>query len=63
MSLLEECQSYCPYCGEPISLLVDTSCVEQSYTEDCEVCCQPMIVNAWVDEDGSASVTLQREDE
>jgi hypothetical protein len=63
MSLLEECSGYCPYCGEPISVLVDTSCAEQSYTEDCEVCCQPMIVNAWVDEAGSATVSLQREDE
>jgi len=63
MSLLEECSGYCPYCGEPISVLVDTSCEEQSYTEDCEVCCRPMIVNAWVDEDGNASVSLHREDE
>ena len=63
MSLLEECAADCPYCGEPITVLVDTSCEEQSYTEDCEVCCRPMIVNAWVDEDGSASVSLQREDE
>jgi hypothetical protein len=63
MSLLEECAADCPYCGEPITVLVDTSCEEQSYVEDCEVCCQSMIVNAWVDEDGDASVSLHREDE
>lgn len=63
MSLLEECGADCPYCGESITVLVDTSCEEQSYIEDCEVCCQPMIVNAWVDEDGNASVSLHREDE
>lgn len=63
MSLLEECAADCPYCGEPITVLVDTSCAEQSYIEDCEVCCQPMIVKAWVDEDGSASVSLHRDDE
>jgi len=63
MSLLEECGADCPYCGEPITVLVDTSCDDQFYTEDCEVCCQPMIVNARVDEDGNASVSLQREDE
>ncbi len=63
MSLLEECAADCPYCGEPITVLVDTSVDEQSYTEDCEVCCRPMIINAWVDEDGSVGVNLQREDE
>jgi len=63
MNLLEECAADCPYCGEPITVLVDTSCEEQSYTEDCEVCCRPMIVNVWVDEEGRASINLQREDE
>lgn len=63
MNLLEECAADCPYCGELITVLVDTSCEEQSYTEDCEVCCRPMIVNVWVDEEGRASINLQREDE
>jgi hypothetical protein len=63
MSLLEECAADCPYCGEPITVLVDTSCAEQSYIEDCEVCCQPMIVNALVDEEGCTNVSLHRENE
>jgi len=29
----------CPYCWEPISILVDTSIPDQNYVEDCEVCC------------------------
>lgn len=32
----------CPYCWEPISMLLDTSMNEQSYIEDCEVCCNPI---------------------
>jgi hypothetical protein len=33
----------CPYCFENISMLLDTSIEgEQSYIEDCEVCCQPI---------------------
>jgi transcription elongation factor Elf1 len=32
----------CPYCWETISVLVDTSENEQTYIEDCEVCCNPM---------------------
>jgi len=35
----------CPYCGEMITLLLDLSIEEQSYIEDCSVCCQPMTVS------------------
>jgi len=63
MNLVEECAADCPYCGEPITVLVDASCGDQSYIEDCEVCCQPMIVNVAVDEAGEAGVSLRREDE
>jgi hypothetical protein len=35
----------CPYCGEPITLLLDLSVESQSYIEDCSVCCQPMSVS------------------
>jgi hypothetical protein len=34
----------CPSCGEAIELTVDTSVGEQSYYEDCPVCCRPMEV-------------------
>ena len=63
MSLLEECAADCPYCGEPITLLIDTSCEEQSYVEDCEVCCRPMVVNVFVDEDGQVGLSVNREDD
>ncbi len=63
MSLLEECAADCPYCGEPITLLIDTSCAEQSYVEDCEVCCQPMVVNVFVDEDGQVGLHVNREND
>lgn len=39
----------CPYCGESISILLDLSAGEQSYVEDCQVCCQPMQVSFEVD--------------
>lgn len=32
----------CPYCWEEISMLLDTSVTEQTYIEDCEVCCNPI---------------------
>lgn len=35
----------CPACGEPAALEIDTTAgEEQSYFEDCSVCCRPMEV-------------------
>ncbi|MDA1316100.1 MAG: CPXCG motif-containing cysteine-rich protein [Acidobacteria bacterium] len=34
----------CPHCWEQISMLLDTSVREQSYIEDCEVCCRAIEV-------------------
>lgn len=60
---LNEYLGHCPYCGETISLLVDGSVEQSSYTEDCSVCCQPILVNASVGPDGELqSVELRRED-
>ena len=38
----EETEIECPFCGEPISLLIDTSVDNQNYIEDCSVCCKPI---------------------
>ena len=35
----------CPYCWEEISMLLDSSISNQTYVEDCEVCCNPIEVN------------------
>jgi transcription elongation factor Elf1 len=32
----------CPYCWQRISMVLDLSIAEQSYVEDCEVCCRPI---------------------
>ena len=42
---------HCPYCGEPFETSADLSAGSQSYTEDCHVCCQPILVHLTVDED------------
>lgn len=63
MSLLEECFFDCPYCGEAISVLVDCSANEQSYTEDCQVCCRPIVLSIQVDEFGMPDLQARREDE
>lgn len=32
----------CPYCWSEISMLLDPFVREQTYVEDCEVCCNPI---------------------
>lgn len=32
----------CPYCWESITMLLDLTAADQSYVEDCEVCCNPI---------------------
>lgn len=41
----------CPYCGEQISMVLDTSVKSQIYVEDCEVCCHPIEVRFTVEGD------------
>jgi hypothetical protein len=34
----------CPFCGQSIELVIDTSAGSHRFTTDCEVCCRPMEV-------------------
>lgn len=43
MELIEQ-EFNCPCCGELITMLVDLSVESQTYTEDCEVCCRPLLI-------------------
>jgi hypothetical protein len=45
MNLLQGQDATCPHCWETISLTLDLSVPEQSYIEDCPVCCKPMAVS------------------
>ena len=38
----------CPYCGERFELIVDPSVPEQTYTEDCYVCCRPIVFSVFI---------------
>lgn len=56
----KEVEVDCPYCGEAITILVDTSVARQSYVEDCSVCCRPIEFDV-VCEDGKVeSVQAKR---
>ena len=41
----------CPYCWQTISMVLDLSVPEQTYVEDCEVCCQPIEVSYAVEDE------------
>ncbi len=43
----------CPYCGEEFETTIDCSAGDQSYIEDCYVCCQPIEFAIQTDTDGS----------
>lgn len=60
---LQESQVYCPYCGEPLTILLDAGDSGVNYIEDCQVCCQPMVVSVAEQMDGDLTVDVRREDE
>lgn len=42
----DEATYTCPTCGEPIVIPLDPSAgAEQTYTEDCPVCCNPNVLH------------------
>ncbi len=54
---------FCPYCGESSEVLVDpVGGSEQSYVEDCAVCCRPMEIRVRIT-DGFPSVEVGTEDD
>ena len=63
MSRVEETKVACPYCGETIEVLIDCSVEQQTYIEDCQVCCKPIIFNVEVDSMGNLFVLLRDENE
>jgi hypothetical protein len=54
---------WCPYCGEPIELLIDPGAAGDSIIEDCSVCCRPIEIAVAEDDDGALSITVKSENE
>ena len=63
MSTLDSVLVQCPYCWETLDLSVDPSVEDQEYVEDCQVCCQPILVHVVLDENLTPSVTVRAENE
>ncbi|MCH8498445.1 MAG: CPXCG motif-containing cysteine-rich protein [Marinobacter sp.] len=53
----------CPCCWEQIELVIDCSVDDQTYTEDCSVCCRPMVVRVVVMEGELVTVDVSGEDD
>jgi len=49
MPMLETQPYQCPYCGEVVEALLDLSGGDQQYTEDCSVCCRPIVLDLRTD--------------
>ncbi|MDY6936204.1 MAG: CPXCG motif-containing cysteine-rich protein [Cyanobacteriota bacterium] len=50
--MLPTAEYHCAYCGEPSITFIDLSGGnQQSYVEDCQVCCQPNILYVRIDEE------------
>lgn len=63
MNQLIETSIGCPYCGEVIEVLIDSTDVEEQYIEDCQVCCRPINFSIFKDINGDVSVNVSSEDE
>ena len=53
----------CPYCGEPITVIIDCSVPLQRYIEDCQVCCRPIELDVAVDSEGEPTVSVFSEND
>lgn len=51
----------CPYCWEPISMLLDLSIEGQTFVEDCEVCCHPISITYRVDEGAVTEFSAEKD--
>lgn len=63
MTGLQETRIYCPYCGEPIVVLLNPEDCGDVYIEDCQVCCRPIELRPFEESDGSLSVTVSSDTE
>lgn len=53
----------CPYCGERFETIVDISAGNQTYVEDCYVCCRPILFQLMVSPDGALEEVVVRRDD
>ncbi len=64
LHIQDETQITCPYCGETIPILIDSSAGSQEYHEDCSVCCAPIFFSIAIDHEGNLiQIEAKRDDD
>jgi len=63
MPALDSVMIQCPYCWEMLDISVDPSVEEQEYVEDCQVCCNPILISVVISADGTPRVEARAENE
>jgi hypothetical protein len=58
--MLDEVTVTCPHCWEEITLSLDLSVEEQSYIEDCPVCCRPLQITCTVNAGELDELTVEQ---
>jgi hypothetical protein len=61
--MIEAIHISCPYCGEVFETSADCSAGDQEYIEDCQVCCQPIVITLHVTDTTLINVEAKRDDE
>ncbi len=61
--VLETVTVQCPWCFEPIEVVIDCSVPQQQYVEDCEVCCRPIDLRIQIDDRDQPHVEAWRENQ
>jgi len=67
--MLTDFDIICPYCGEIFNTLVDYSPLidsdaseDYTYVEDCQICCQPILLTPVIDQDGQLQNVIARQE-
>ncbi|GHD54308.1 Cysteine-rich CPXCG [Marinobacter persicus] len=63
MPALDSVMIQCPYCWEMLDISIDPSVEEQEYVEDCQVCCNPILITVLITADGTPQVEARAENE
>jgi len=61
--MIESARVDCPYCGESFDTTVDLSGGDQTYVEDCSVCCRPMVISFQTDGEALTAIEVSAESE
>ena len=59
--MIESARVDCPYCGESYDTTVDLSAGDQTYVEDCAVCCRPITLVLNVLDEGEFTLLTRRD--